>query len=192
MILESHYTIILNFKTHLRLLMDEKRGLVIGRYQPFHNGHLQVIQEINNDPECGDLIIAIGSAQISHTLENPFTAGERIIMIDRALKDIEIKNYFLIPIPDLNRYAVWVSHVESLVPPIDLVYTNNHLTHRLFSERGYTVKEPKLYDRSKYSGTKIREMMIKGDDWASLVPPAVVKVIDKLNGVTRLKDLFQD
>ncbi|WP_455392881.1 nicotinamide-nucleotide adenylyltransferase [[Eubacterium] cellulosolvens] len=169
--------------------MDTKRGLVIGRYQPFHNGHLEVILEIFQDPECYDLIIAIGSAQESHTLDNPFTAGERILMIDRALKEMKLENYYIIPIPDLHRYAVWVSHVESLVPPIDIVYTNNQLTRRLFTERGYNVKTPKLYNRAKFSGTKIRQMIMTGEDWAGLVPAAVAKVITEIDGVKRLQDL---
>ena len=172
--------------------MDFKRGLVIGRYQPFHNGHLQVMQEIMQDPECNELIKAVGSAQESYTLVNPFTAGERIIMLDRALKKTDIKNYFLIPIPDLNRYAVWVAHVESLVPPIDIVYTNNPLTKRLFSERGYTVKSPELYDRNKYSGTKIRQMIIQGEDWTTLVPTSVMKIIADIDGIKRLQELVQD
>jgi len=171
--------------------MESKLGLVIGRYQPFHFGHLQVIQEILTDPECSELVIAIGSAQESHTLENPFTAGERILLIDRVLKNLGINNYFLIPIPDLNRYAVWVAHVESLVPAIDVVYTNNSLTKRLFSERGYKVKSPKLYDRKKYSGTKIRQMIINNEPWQELVPAEVGEIISKINGIERLKELVK-
>ncbi|MCK5560727.1 MAG: nicotinamide-nucleotide adenylyltransferase [Thermoplasmata archaeon] len=165
------------------------RGLVIGRYQPFHNGHLEVILEIMTDPGCHELILAIGSAQESHTMENPFSAGERILMIDRALKNANVDNYYLIPIPDINRYAVWVSHVESLVPPIDIVYTNNQLTRRLFTERGYNVKSPKLYDREQFSGTKIRKLMIADCDWEALVPSEVAKIISDIDGVKRLKDL---
>jgi len=165
------------------------RGLVIGRYQPFHNGHLEVIKEIIEDNECDELILAIGSAQESHTGINPFTAGERILMIDCALSSEGIKNYYLIPIVDINRYSVWVSHVESLVPPIDIVYTNNSLTKRLFKERGYKVKTPKLYDRNMYSGTKIRELIINDGQWSQLVPSEVVKIINEIDGINRLKDL---
>jgi nicotinamide-nucleotide adenylyltransferase len=167
------------------------RGLVIGRYQPFHCGHLEIIREIMSDDDCSELIIAIGSAQESHTMTNPFTAGERILMVDYALKDRGLENYYLIPIVDINRYAVWVSHVESLVPPIDIVYTNNSLTKRLFSERGYIVKNPKLYDREKYSGTKIRKLMITDGAWDKLVPQSVVGIIKDLDGVKRLKDLME-
>lgn len=167
------------------------RGLVIGRYQPFHNGHLEVMQEIVHDPECDELIIAIGSAQESHTLVNPFTAGERILMLANALNDAGIENYFLIPIIDLNRYSVWVAHVESLVPPIDVVYTNNSLTKRLFKERGYNVKTPNLYDRKRYSGTMIRQKMINDEDWSELVPTSVSKIIIDLDGIKRLQELVE-
>lgn len=165
------------------------RGLLIGRYQPFHNGHLEVIKEITEYPDCDELILVIGSAQESHTLENPFSAGERLIMIDRSLRAEEITNYFLIPINDINRYAVWVSHVESLVPPIDIVYTNNQLTRRLFKEKGYNVKAPRLYDREQYSGTKIRHMMINNENWSELVPPAAKEIIMKIDGVSRIQEL---
>ena len=188
-IFDISHTTICNIKNNKIQEMDLMRGFVIGRYQPFHNGHLEVIQEITQDNECDELIIGIGSAQESHTLENPFTAGERILMIDQALIEVGIKNYFLIPIIDLNRYAVWVAHVESLVPTIDLVYTNNPLTKRLFEERGYKVKLPKLYDREKFSGTKIREMIKSNEDWTNLVPPAVEKIIKEINGEKRIQEL---
>ena len=165
------------------------RGLIIGRYQPFHNGHLEVMHEIASDSDCDELIIAIGSAQESHTRTNPFTAGERLLMINVALAQAGIANFIIIPIIDINRYAVWVAHVESLVPPIDIVYTNNQLTKQLFSERGYKIKLPKLYDREKYSGTKIREMMLNDEGWQELVPESVAKVIEDIGGVSRLKEL---
>jgi nicotinamide-nucleotide adenylyltransferase len=169
--------------------MDSSRGLVIGRYQPFHNGHLEIIREILNDPECDELVIAIGSAQESYTIENPYTAGERILMIDRSLKNEGYSNYLLIPIPDLNRYAVWVAHVESLVPRINIIYTNNKLTHRLFSERNYRIKTPNIYDRDKFSGTKIRQMMINDENWTELVPKPVAEIIKSIDGVKRLMEL---
>jgi nicotinamide-nucleotide adenylyltransferase len=144
-----------------------------------------------SDDDCSELIIAIGSAQESHTLTNPFTAGERILMVDYALKDSGLEDYYLIPIVDINRYAVWVSHVESLVPPIDIVYTNNSLTQRLFTERRYKVKNPKLYDREQYSGTKIRELIKTDGAWEKLVPKSVKDIIIELDGVKRIKELLE-
>ena len=57
-----------------------KRGLVLGRFQPFHFGHLELIKEMVKEEI--EPLICIGSAQHSHTSENPFTAEERKEMID--------------------------------------------------------------------------------------------------------------
>jgi nicotinamide-nucleotide adenylyltransferase len=60
-----------------------KRGLYVGRFQPFHLGHLEAIENVLKEAE--ELVIVIGSAQYSHNINNPFTAGERLVMIRRAL-----------------------------------------------------------------------------------------------------------
>lgn len=162
------------------------RAFYIGRFQPFHLGHLKVITEISR--EADELVIGIGSAQQSHTPENPFTAGERIMMISRSLEDLDL-NYYVIPINDIYRNAIWVSHVESMTPPFSRVYTNNPLVSRLFFEAGYEVSHSPMYNRGAYSGTEIRRRMLAGEDWQQLVPPAVVKVAEEVRGVERLKQV---
>lgn len=161
------------------------RGLLIGRYQPFHKGHLEVLKEVLG--KCDELIIGIGSAQESHTLENPFTAGERIEMIRRCLSKKDRGRTIIIPIADINRYAIWVSHVRSQIPPFDVVFTNNPLTKSLFIEKGFKVQPMHIYDREKYSGTEIRRRMMEGDNWESLVPKQMLSYLRKLDGASRLK-----
>ncbi len=161
--------------------------LLIGRFQPFHKGHLEVVRSIAK--KCDSMIIGIGSAQYSHTVDNPFTAGERHLMISRALKDEGMNEYFLVPIVDINRYSVWVSHVVSLVPPFEVVFTNNNLTRRLFSEAAFQVRDSPMFNRNIYSGTEIRRRMSEGNGWRDLVPPAVAKVIDDIDGINRIRDL---
>ena len=51
-----------------------KRGFYIGRFQPYHNGHQLVLERIAT--EADEIIIGVGSAQLSHTRDNPFTSGE--------------------------------------------------------------------------------------------------------------------
>lgn len=164
------------------------RALLIGRFQPFHKGHLAVIKEIA--AQADKLIIGIGSAQASHTEEDPFTAGERHLMISESLDEENINNYYIIPIMDINRYKIWVAHVISLVPPFDVIFTNNNLTATLFEEAGFEVKHPKLYDRERYSGNEIRHIIAEGGDWRPLVPDAVAGVIDQIGGEKRIKTLF--
>jgi nicotinamide-nucleotide adenylyltransferase len=160
-------------------------SLVIGRFQPLHEGHMDVIRKCASESER--LIIGIGSAQYSHSVDNPFTAGERYLMIDKALEAEGISSYSIVPIEDINRYSVWVSHVVSMSPPFKRVYTNNPLTKRLFVEAGFEVLNSPLYNRSVYSGTEIRRRMAAGEDWRSLVPEAVAEVIDDIDGVERIK-----
>ena len=161
------------------------RGLLVGRYQPFHKGHLEVLLEAMR--KCDELIIGIGSAQESHTLENPFTAGERIEMIRLCLSGEKRARTITVPIPDVNRFAIWVSHIESLVPPFKAVFTNNPLTKSLFEDKGYKVYSTKVYDRSIYSGTVIRERMLNEGDWESLVPKQILGYLSKLDGPSRIK-----
>lgn len=162
------------------------RALLLGRFQPFHNGHLNVIKDISKNYQ---VIIAMGSAQVSHKIKNPFTAGERYQMIFESLKVESISNYYLIPIQDINRYPLWVSHVESLTPNFDVVFTRNPLTKLLFSEKNYKVKEQIQYDREKYSGKEVRRRMIANENWQELVPKAVTLIINKIDGVNRLKKI---
>ncbi|AEH06278.1 nicotinamide-nucleotide adenylyltransferase [Methanothermococcus okinawensis] len=162
------------------------RALVVGRWQPFHNGHLTIIKEIANDVD--EIIIGVGSAQKSHTLNDPFTAGERIMMIIKTLKKFGFP-YYVIPIRDIDFNALWVSYVESLTPPFDLIYTGNALVRELFEERGYVVKKPKLYNRKEYSGTEIRRRILNNEEWKHLVPGEVVEVIDEIDGENRIKRL---
>jgi len=169
---------------------DDFVGLIIGRFQPFHRGHLEVIRTISED--CDGIVVGIGSAELSHTFDNPFTAGERHLMISRSLTEEGINNFYLVPVVDINRYAVWVSHVVSLVPPFNAIYSNNPLTRRLFREAGYEVRHSPLFNRELYSGTEIRRRMVDGEDWEHLVPGGVADVIKEIDGMSRVRDLTED
>jgi nicotinamide-nucleotide adenylyltransferase len=161
------------------------RGLYIGRFQPYHLGHQAVLDRIAEEME--EIVIVIGSAQESHTFENPFTAGERMDMIYAALEACDLwKRCFVVPLQDINRNAVWVSHLQSMVPRFDVVYSNNPLVVRLVSEAEAEVRKPPMYQRDLYSGTAIRRLMLEGGDWASLVPKSVATLINSMDGVGRL------
>ncbi|HID42915.1 MAG TPA: nicotinamide-nucleotide adenylyltransferase [Archaeoglobaceae archaeon] len=164
------------------------RGFFIGRFQPYHTGHHEVIEKILE--EVDELIIGIGSAQESHTIENPFTAGERILMISRAIDELNTnKKVYIIPLEDIYRNSLWVSHVLSMVPPFDVVYSNNPLVTRLFSEAGIEVRRTELYNRKIYQGTEIRRRILEKKDWEELVPEIIMKTIVEIGGIERLRDI---
>lgn len=166
------------------------RALYVGRFQPFHLGHLEIIRDILK--EYSEVVLAVGSAQYSHTLENPFTAGERIQMITGALDEAGIsKRVYCIPVDDIHRHAVWVKYVESLTPPFGIVFSNEPVTVRLFKEAGYTVNRTELINREEWSGTEIRRRILHDEEWEECVPKAVVKIIKEIEGVARIKELAQ-
>lgn len=169
--------------------MEKVRAILIGRMQPIHNGHMEVIKQILD--EVDEIIIGIGSAQLSHELKDPFTAGERIVMINQALaeKDVDPSRYYIIPMQDINFNAIWVSHVKMLTPPFSIVYSGNSLVKQLFSEEGFEVRQPPLYDRMHLSGTEVRRRILEDENWQELVPKATVDVLNEINGVERIKNL---
>ena len=165
------------------------RGLYVGRFQPFHLGHLQAIQHMLK--EADEAVIVIGSAQYSHNTNNPFTAGERLVMIRRALKeaDVDYSRVWVVPVPDVHLHMLWVSALEGYTPKFNVVYSNEPLTRRLFMEAGYKVKSVRFYERKNYNSTLVREKMVKDDSWTLLVPKSVAEFITEIDGVNRLRDL---
>ncbi len=160
-----------------------RRGIYLGRFQPYHLGHHEVLKKIVQ--EVDEIIVCIGSAQKSHELENPFTAGERVLMVVGALSEFDIKHY-VIPIEDIQRNSLWVSHVKSMAPPFDIAYTNNQLVIELLREAGLEVKQSPLFKRNNYSGTEIRKRMLHSEKWEHFVPKNVVNIIKEIGGVERL------
>ncbi len=164
------------------------RGLFIGRFQPFHNGHLKAIEYILK--ECDEVIVLVGSSQACYDVENPFTVGERIEMIQTTLKTLGlIEKCIILSVPDVNNNALWIAHVNSLVPSYQTVYTNNALTRRLFEDNGKKVKGIPFFERHAFDGTKIRKAMLKGTGWQQFVPKEVEKFIEKTKGIERVKSV---
>ncbi len=165
------------------------RGLYVGRFQPFHLGHLHAIRHVLSDVE--ELIIVIGSAQYSHKLDNPFTAGERITMIFKSLTEARItpQRYLIIPIRDLHVHMMWVAEVKGYTPRFEVVFSNEPLTRRLFVEAGFPVKSIPLSRRHLYLATEVRKRMLKNESWTELVPKSVADYIRQIDGVGRLRDL---
>lgn len=163
------------------------RGLLVGRFQPFHAGHLEVVRRIRAGRPDAPLILGIGSAQESYTLENPLTAGERLELIEASLAEAGITGTIAVPLPDIDRHAQWVAYVASMVPAFDRVYTNNPLTELLFERAGYAVERPPLVDRTRFEGTRLRALMAEGGAWQELVAPAAARFLTAHHVPERLK-----
>jgi nicotinamide-nucleotide adenylyltransferase len=167
-------------------------GLFIGRFQPFHKGHLATVKFALGKVE--QLVIVVGSAQKSHEPRNPFTAGERIRMIKESLdvdRETDVRRILIIPVPDTDVHSLWTHQVDMLVPKYDIVFANDLFTLMLFQEKGVRAIEAPLYRRSEMMATEIRRRMAAEEIWEDLVPTPVSKVINEINGVERVKALFR-
>ncbi len=163
-------------------------ALFIGRFQPFHLGHLSVVEQALQEND--HLIIGIGSSQYSKKEDNPFTAEEREEMIHAALDEAGIprNHYTLILIPDIHDDARWVDHVVSLVPPFKKIYTGSPIVEKLFKnhkkEKGGGIEIIPVKFLLNISATAIREKMKRGEEWSKDVPIAVERQIKAIRKIT--------
>lgn len=164
------------------------RALFPGRFQPFHRGHLEVIREILGAYD--EVVIAIGSAQEAFTCRNPFTAGERSLMIRDALlrEGVDMKRIWIIPVPDIHMPPAWTSYLLALAPPIDAVYTGNQHVAELYRWLGIKVVTPRQHRPGEWNGTAIRHLIAYGNPgWRARVPAPVAELIENIDGVNRIK-----
>ena len=154
-----------------------KKGLILGRFQPLHMGHLSLFETAIDNGE--ELLICIGSSNEERTENNPYNSSERIKMIKAVLSNYDSK-YAIFEIPDINNNDLYVKHLESIVPEFDIVYSGNPLVKILFEKSGYNVVVPKLLNREAWQGASIRQAMKDGDDWEMDVPAVVTEIISEI------------
>ncbi len=168
-----------------------KRGLYIGRFQPFHKGHLNSLKWCSD--KVDELIIAVGSSDKSFELRNPFTAGERIEIIrENIITEIKEKRdkIILIPVPDVGVHLLWTYNIDLLVPRYNTVFTNDPFTSMLYKERGVEIIHPDLISREVMSATEVRHRIASDKNWQELVPTPTIKLINEIEGVDRVKNLY--
>lgn len=90
--------------------------VLIGRFQPLHNAHLEIIQRAKTLTK--QLLIITGSDKQPRTYKNPFTSRERADMIYDATRGMVDCNFYLHvePIQDiLYNDQAWVARVQGIV-----------------------------------------------------------------------------
>jgi len=153
------------------------RGIFIGRFQPIHRGHIEVIKHILN--EVDEIIVLIAAAQLSHSMKNPLTGGERMMIVRAALEEenLPMDRVWIIPAQDVSDNSLWVHHLRRLTPSFDVMYSNNPFTLRLFQESGIKTKTVPLFDRSNNSATEIRKKIVNKEKLKGLLCSSTIRFL---------------
>ena len=141
--------------------MKYKVGLVVGRFQPFHRGHLYLIKKALNHVES--LIIAVGSSNVINE-KNPFSFEERKKYIEFSLSKHKLLSRIkkIVPIndyPDDDDY--WLKQLKKKTRTFDVAFGNNEWVNEIMESRGVKVVRFPFHMRDIYEGAKIRGEMKK-------------------------------
>ena len=162
-------------------------GLLIGRFQPFHLGHLEALRFALS--KVDKLWVGLGSSNLSTQKNNPFSAEQRKEMIFSSIDDSIKEKILIYFIPDLDNHIKWIEKIDTIVPKFDIIFSNDALTKHLYSKRSVQVIPIPFLKRDKLSGTNIRDLIISDQKWDDLVPDGTKNFLEKINAKNYLKNL---
>ncbi len=141
--------------------MNYQKALIIGRFQPFHKGHLFVVHEALKQVE--NLIIGIGSTNTQDKENNPFSVEQVRTSIQKVAKKEGWYDRIvqIFDVPDIPSDNEWLQDVLDRAKEFDVVISNNDWVTGIFRGAGYEVIEFPFYKRHIYEGKKIRAGMRK-------------------------------
>lgn len=154
-------------------------ALIIGRFQPFHNGHLYLLQE--TIPAAEQLIIGIGSTHTPQE-DNPFSLSDRKAMVDRVIDREKLSSFVtkVIDLPDFPSDEDWLTEVKRRVGSFSVVVGNNEWTNSIFASDGYPIMRVPFWKRYMLEGKRIRSLMKQKQPWEDRVPDYLVPQITSL------------
>jgi bifunctional NMN adenylyltransferase/nudix hydrolase len=87
--------------------------VLIGRFQPLHNAHLEIIKRATALTD--QLVIITGSAAQPRTYKNPFTSFERERMIKAAAGSLDLRIHVEANIDTIYNDQAWAVRIQSLI-----------------------------------------------------------------------------
>ena len=162
-------------------------GLLIGRFQPFHLGHLEALQFALS--KVDKLWLGLGSSNKPIEQNNPFSAEERKKMILSSIDDSMKNKITIYFIPDLDNHVKWIEKIDTIVPKFDIVFSNDPLTDHLYSKRSVQVIAIPFLKRDQLSGTRVRDLIKSDQKWDDLVPSGTKLILENLDSKNRLQIL---
>jgi nicotinamide-nucleotide adenylyltransferase len=170
--------------------MKQTIGLFIGRFQPFHLGHIDALKQARKYG-ITEFIIGVGSSNKEHTAENPFTYEERKVMITKILNALGVK-FTIYPLPDVESDDDWKNYAITNLPKFDVVISGNTWTTGIFKKAKYKICNIKISKDIK--SIAIRHMLHIGDmeGMKTLVPGQVIIYLQSMKADKRLAKYYRD
>ena len=172
-----------------------QQGMIHGRFQPFHRGHLEYMRGASE--RCDELWVGItnpdparvkpeASDPSRHLPEsNPYTYAERLLMVKAAAGDLGLDPgaVHVIPFP-VNEPELWAAYVPAGTTQFLRLFSawGGEKLARL-RDAGYEVVVLDEGAEKELSGAQVREALRAGGDWELLVPPGVARVLRVLDRV---------
>ena len=169
--------------------------MIHGRFQPFHNGHLEYLRGASE--RCEEVFVGItnpdperirpeASDPQRHLPEsNPYTYVERLLMVKAAAADAWIvpERLHVIPFP-VNEPELWRAYVpDDVVQFIRLFSDWGGTKLERLRAAGYEVVVLDEGADKEISGADVREALRAGGDWEPLVPPGVASLLRELERI---------
>jgi bifunctional NMN adenylyltransferase/nudix hydrolase len=94
-------------------MMRYDLAVFIGRFEPFHLGHLSILQHALAQSER--VVVLVGSVEAPRTAKNPWTFSERVVMIHAAL-GADARRVTVLPLRDhLYNDNAWLAEAQAQV-----------------------------------------------------------------------------
>jgi bifunctional NMN adenylyltransferase/nudix hydrolase len=87
--------------------------VLIGRFQPFHRAHLEIVKRATS--LCEQLVVITGSAAQPRTYKNPFTSAERRNMIKSATAGLSIRIHVEENVDTIYNDQAWAIRIQGIV-----------------------------------------------------------------------------
>ena len=156
----------------------------IGRFQPFHNAHLETIQIALQHSQ--QVILALGSAQLERTIKNPFLAGERQQMILSNFPEAEQSRLKFVNVIDVYNDEKWQKLVKQLVAEVTSAGAKIGLIGHFKDDSSYYLKffpEWEMLELDSLynaiSATPLREAYYRGEIMNEYFPAGTIQFLQQ-------------
>lgn len=175
-------------------------AVLIGRFQPFHNGHAALLEQaLALAPQ---VLLVLGSAHMAPNAKNPFTWEERAAMISATLDEETRQRVRFLPIRDYCDDSRWGENVRRAVKGCCapqsrialLGYIKDVSSHYL--NRFPEWKLIAAPQHAEIDATAVRQVYFEGEDWPAtqalltgLLPPMIVHYLKGWQRLPRFAEL---